>query len=554
MHPDLVFSDWDRAHCSTRAMGTNAKEDSPVNPLVTALLTDMYQVTMSYAYWKAGRHNEQAVFDLFFRKCPFKGQFTVFAGLSDVLAFLNTFSFSECDIAYLRKALPECDAAFFAWLGKLDCKGIQIYALEEGTLCFPRIPLIRVEGPLAVAQLIETPLLNLINYPSLVATNAARLRVAAGPDKMMLEFGLRRAQGPDGAVSASRYSYIGGFNGTSNLLAGKLIGIDVRGTHAHAFIQSYTSFDQIKDRGLQGKDFVAMVLGYQERLGYQSTSNESELAAFTAYALAFPDGFMALLDTYDTLQSGVPNFLCVALALDDLGHRAKGCRLDSGDLSYLSQEVRRMVTEASQTFQRPFLAETNIVASNDINEESLYHLADQGHSINTFGVGTNLVTCQSQPALGCVYKLVSIEGMPRIKLSQATSKITIPGKKVVYRLVSSDGVPILDMMLLEGEDPPQPNVPILARHPFVATKRARVTPSKVVPLQQLVWNSQSGGATSESPAIDEVQATVARGLAEIRQDTLQRLNPTPYKVSVSERLYDFLHSLWEKEAPIRELR
>eukprot|EP00752_Nemacystus_decipiens_P007286 g6520.t1 len=535
----------------------SAREMAPFNSLVSALLTDMYQVTMSYAYWRAGRQDEHAVFDLFFRKCPFKGQFTVFAGLSEVVALMNSFSFSPSDIAYLRTVLPHCEEAFFVWLEQLDCRNVRLYALEEGSLCFPRVPLIRVEGPLAVAQLLETPLLNLINYPSLVATNAARLRVAAGADKTLLEFGLRRAQGPDGALSASRYSYIGGFNGTSNILAGKLIGIDIRGTHAHAFVQSYTSFDQINDPTLDGKDFVAAVKGYRDRLGCKpsggSGSNDGELAAFTAYAQAFPDGFVALVDTYDTLQSGVPNFLCVALALDDFGHRALGCRLDSGDLSYLSQEVRNMTTEASNTFNRPFLATTNIVASNDINEESLHSLADQGHEIDTFGIGTNLVTCQAQPALGCVYKLVSIEGIPRIKLSQTTSKITIPGRKRVYRLIGADGVPILDIMLKDEEDPPQPGVPILARHPFVATKRARVTPSRVVQLQQLVWDGQAGGATSSMPTIHEVRDTVARGLKEIRPDTLQRLNPTPYKVSVSEGLHEFLHSLWEKEAPIREL-
>ncbi|CAM9831420.1 unnamed protein product [Scytosiphon promiscuus] len=533
----------------------DAKELVPLNSLVSALLTDMYQITMSYAYWRAGRHNEHAVFDLFFRKCPFKGQFTVFAGLSEVIALMNSFSFSPSDVAYLRTVLPHCEDAFFIWLEQLDCRDMRLYALEEGSLCFPRVPLVRVEGPLAVAQLLETPLLNLINYPSLIATNAARLRLAAGADKTLLEFGLRRAQGPDGAISASRYAYIGGFNGTSNVLAGKLIGIDIRGTHAHSYVQSYTSFEQIKDPNLDGKDFVAIVKGYRDHLGCESSgSNDGELAAFTAYALAFPDGFVALVDTYDTLQSGVPNFLCVALALDDLGHRAQGCRLDSGDLSYLSQEVRKMTTEAAERFKRPFLAATNIVASNDINEESLHSLADQGHSIDTFGIGTNLVTCQAQPALGCVYKLVSIEGMPRIKLSQTTSKITIPGRKWVYRLFGVDGVPILDIMLKNGEEPPQPGVPILAsRHPFVATKRARVTASEVIGLQKLVWDGSAGGATSDMPTIHEVREKVAKGLREIRPDTLQRLNPTPYKVSVSEGLHDFLHALWEKEAPIREL-
>ncbi|CAM9185098.1 unnamed protein product [Ascophyllum nodosum] len=545
--------------------GENGRDLAPLNGLVSALMTDMYQITMTYAYWKAGRHEENAVFDLFFRKCPFKGQFTVFAGLSETISFVNSFSFSPEDIAYLRTVLPRCEEAFFAWLGELDCRNVRLHSLPEGTLCFPRIPLIRVEGPLAIAQLLETPLLNLINFPSLVATKAARMRVAAGSDKVLLEFGLRRAQGPDGALSASRYSYVGGFDATSNVLAGKLIGIQIRGTHAHSFIQSYTSFDQIEDPTLDGEDFVAKVKDYHDRLGYSQSSSESELAAFTAFAQAFPDAFVALLDTYDTLASGVPNFLCVALALDDLGHRALGCRIDSGDLNYFSQEVRRMVTEASKSFERPFLATTNIVASSDINEETLHSLSDQGHAIDTFGIGTNLVTCQSQPALGCVYKLVSIEGMPRMKLSEITSKITIPAKKWAYRLVGGDGVPILDIMLKDGEEPPKPGVPTLARHeitprekrkahPFVATKRAMVTASKVVPLHQLVWDGQHGGVTSDLPTIDEVRATVARELSQVRPDILQRLNPTPYKVSVSEKLYDFLHLLWEKEAPIRELR
>ncbi|CAM9315238.1 unnamed protein product [Discosporangium mesarthrocarpum] len=512
----------------------------------------MYQITMTYAYWRAGRHKEKAVFDLFFRKNPFKGQFTVFAGLGEVLSLLSSFSFTESDIAYLKSLMPHCEDAFFEWMRRLDCKGIKVFAMEEGSLCFPRIPLLRVEGPLAVAQLLETPLLNLINFPSLVATYAARLRWAVGPDKTLLEFGLRRAQGPDGGLSASKYSYIGGFNGTSNVLAGKLIGIGVKGTHAHAFVQSYSSFNQIKISTLDGVDFVAKVKHYREELGYLHT-NTSELAAFTAYALAFPDGFLALLDTYDTLQSGVPNYLCVALALDDLGHRAVGCRLDSGDLAYLSQEVRREVNKVAEEKRRPVLLQTNIVASNDLNEETLHSLNDLGHSIDTFGVGTNLVTCQAQPALGCVYKLVSIEGTARIKLSQNKSKITIPSRKWAYRLMGKDGVPLLDLLLQDGEAAPEPGKPVLCRHPFEATKRARVTPSTVVPLHSLVWDGEAGGATKPTETIDVVRERVSKGMQEIREDTLQRLQPTPYKVSLSESLYEFLHELWEKEAPVREL-
>ncbi|CAM9693086.1 unnamed protein product [Phaeothamnion confervicola] len=470
--------------------------------------------------------------------------------------------------------MPTCEDEFFTWLAALDCRDIKVYALPEGTICFPRVPLLRIEGPLAVGQLLETPLLNLVNYPSLVATNGARHRLAAGADKTLLEFGLRRAQGPDGALSASRYSYIGGFDGTANLLAGKLTGIKVSGTHAHAFVQSYSSFAQIKDARLDGcADFAAAVQAYRIKLGY-STTHTGELAAFTAYALAFPDGFLALVDTYDTLYSGVPNFICVALALDDLGHHCKGVRLDSGDLSFLSKEVRKMVGGVAKKMERPWLRDINIVASNDINEQVshvtggqwresgvsrttsfffMFRLGRQGHEINTFGIGTNLVTCQEQPALGCVYKLVEIGGQACIKISQAKSKISLPGRKAGYRLYGHDGKPILDLMVKADEPAPEPHKPILCRHPFEATKRALVTPLAVKPLHALYWDGPAGGLVAPLPPIDDLRRRVAAGIAEIREDTLRVLNPTPYKVSLSEGLYEFLHELWEKEAPIKEL-
>src|SRR5512136_2456984 len=226
---------------------------------------------------------------------------------------------------------------------------MKIYAFEEGTISFPREPLMRVQGPIAVGQLLETSILTLTNYPSLMTTNAAKYRLVTGSDKGLIEFGLRRAQGPDGGISASRYSYMGGFDGTSDVLAGYLFGVPIRGTHAHSYVQSFTGIEDLKDRTLAGEDgkvhdFVTMVLEIRSELGF-NYANEGELASFVAYAQAFPRGFLALVDTYDTLKSGVPNFACVALGLLKLGYRPIGVRLDSGDLSYLSKATRKALNE-----------------------------------------------------------------------------------------------------------------------------------------------------------------------------------------------------------------
>lgn len=271
----------------------------------------------------------------------------------------------------------------------MDCSGVRLYAIREGTIVFPRIPLIRVEGPLAVCQLLETTLLNLCNFPSLIATNAARFRRAAGPSATIIEMGLRRAQGPNGAMTATRYAYLGGCDATSNVLAGHLSGVAPKGTHAHALVCSYSKLSDLSSRELSGKDFVSVVERYKSELGYDRT-NEGELAAFIAFAQAFPLNFLALVDTYDTLNSGVPNYICVALALRDFGFTPKGIRLDSGDLSYLSKETRRMFRDVDAKLGSD-LAKGNIVASNDINEEVLLSLGEQGHEINTFGIGTHLV-------------------------------------------------------------------------------------------------------------------------------------------------------------------
>lgn len=533
------------------------------NNYIRPLLTDLYQLTMAYAYWKAGKHEEHAAFDLFFRRSPFNGEFAVFAGLEEVLRFLSAFRFEEDDIAYLRDGrgdstsgaspMTSCDPAFFEWLRAADCSQVKVYAVREGTMVFPRLPLMRVEGPLAVCQLLETTLLNLVNYASLEATNAARYRLAAGEHKVLLEFGLRRAQGPDGAVSASRYSYIGGFNGTSNVLAGKLFGIPVRGTHAHSFVSAFSRLDDLRSREIvdaagERHDFVDKVLEIRERLGFIH-SNEGELTAFISYAQAFPTEFLALVDTYDTLKSGVPNFICVAMALTMLGYRPVGVRLDSGDLAYLSKQTRAMFGSAAEKLSLS-MEEVKIAASNDITEDILLSLNHQGHEIDVFGIGTHLVTCHSQPALGCVYKLVEVNSRPRIKLSQEVGKVTIPGKKEAYRLIGSEGYPLLDIMIRQGEAPPQAGARILCRHPFDEAKRVYVTPSQVLPLHILAWD---GSWNNPGPSIDEIRAYVLQQMRSMRKDHLRPLNPTPYKISVTDSLYHFIHDLWMEEAPITEI-
>jgi nicotinate phosphoribosyltransferase len=530
-------------------------ELKPTSPFVDPMLTDFYEITMAYGYWKARKHESLAAFDLFFRSNPFQGAFAVFAGVNEVVRLLSAYRFTDEQVEFLKSRMPSAEPGFFDWLKTVDASQVRVRSLQEGTVAFARVPLLTVEGPLAVCQLIETPLLTLVNYPTLIATNAARFRIAAGPGKSLLEFGLRRAQGPDGGVSASRYAFIGGFDATSNVQAGfHFPEIPLSGTHAHSWVQSFTSLDEVRGARLadtrgESHDFTALVLEGRERLGF-THANEDELAAFIAYALAFPSGFLALVDTYNTLRSGVPNFLSVSLALFRMGYRPIGVRLDSGDLAFLSRETRRLFRDAGEKVGMDF-ASLRIVASADLNEEVLWALRDQGHEIDSFGIGTHLVTAQAQPALGAVYKLVEVDGQPRIKLSQDVSKVTIPSRKEAFRLVGQNGQPLLDLMTQADEEPPQVGQRVLCRHPFDETKRAYVTPTEVQRLQELVWD---GCPKIDARPLSAIRASVLEQLARLRPDHLRALNPTPYKVSVSEKLYDFIHALWLEEAPIAEIR
>ncbi|KAF6213482.1 hypothetical protein GE061_011202 [Apolygus lucorum] len=534
------------------------------NGIVQPLLTDLYQITMAYAYWKSGRIKDVAVFDLFFRQNPFQGEFTIFAGLEECLKYLQNFHYSDSDINYLRQTLPpSIEEEFFVFLRKLNADQVTVYAIEEGSVTFPRVPLMRVEGPLIIVQILETTLLTLVNYASLMATNAARYRLAAGKKVRLLEFGLRRAQGPDGGLSASKYSYIGGFDGTSNVLAGKMFNIPVKGTHAHAYISSFSNFGDLQSKQMlldkktgQEQDMLVLATRWREPLSelldiMPDEASEGELTALISFAIAFPEGFIALVDTYDVKRSGLLNFCAVAMSLHDLGYRAIGIRIDSGDLAYLSNKAREVFNKVAEKYDLPWFSTLQIMASNDINEETILSLNEQNHQIDCFAIGTHLVTCQRQPALGCVYKLVEINGTPRIKLSQDVVKVTMPGRKNAFRLYGADGHALIDLLQKSEESPPEVGVRVLCRHPFQESKRAYVIPTRVEPLYKEYWSR--GAVRVQLPTLDEIRQRVQSSLQTIRQDIKRNLNPTPYKVSVSDDLYNFIHGLWLANAPIGEL-
>lgn len=484
---------------------------SPFNPLVNPLLTDYYQISMYYAYWKNDRYDLPAVFETYFRKCPFKGNYAIFAGLKQVLAYIESFSITQEDLNQLRKSQesagvmldflqdqefcdhlmsikleeePEYKDGYYQYRFRMTKRPLnpgetycdlmpllKVRAVQEGTVVFPHMPLIQLDGPLGLCQLMETTILNLTGFPSLLATNATRIAFLARhykPQVQLLEFGLRRAQGPDGGMSASLYSWLAGFDGTSNMEAGKQFGIPIRGTHAHSYVGSYTGVvdcDRMMLKNLktnQLEDFWLAVQDTKKELYSRgkipfSEAELSELVAFASYAYAYPNGFSALVDTYDTLNSGIRNFLAVAGALHKFGYSPKGIRLDSGDLASLSKDVRGYFNVLTSIFGFK-VNEYKIVASNNLNESSIQKLNTDGHDIDVFGIGTNLVTCEAQPAMGMVFKLVMIGDKSDkhtmhyvIKKSNEPEKVTIPGKKRVMRCVDQDGKNEFDLLLGESD-------------------------------------------------------------------------------------------------------
>ncbi len=465
-----------------------------------ALLTDFYQLTMAYAYWKSGKAEQEAVFNLFFRKHPFQGGFTLAAGLDYVIDYCKNFKFGDEDIKYLAGMKGKddenlFDPAFLKYLSemKFTC---DIDAVEEGTVVFPNSPMIRVKGPLIQCQLLETPLLNIFNFQTLIATKAARINLAAKGDPV-LEFGLRRAQGIDGALAASRASYIGGCTSTSNVMAGKLFGIPVSGTHAHSWIMSF----------------------------------ESEIEAFEAYADAFPDQCIFLVDTYDTLN-GVKNAIKVGNALRNKGKEMIGIRIDSGDLAYYSNKAREMLDEAG-------FPDAKIVASNDLDEHIITSLKGQEASINVWGVGTKLVTAFDQPALGAVYKLsaIRIENgtyVPKIKISQQSLKINVPGIHNIKRYYSK-GKAVADMVYLEEQEINPKGVIII--DPIDSTRRKRIMPFFYQEEILLKPIFKDGKQLYKSPTLNSIRARAKEQLESLDKTHKRMVNPHLYPVGLEETLH-----------------
>jgi nicotinate phosphoribosyltransferase len=471
-----------------------------------SLLTDFYQISMAYGYWKSGKAEQEVVFNLFFRKNPFQNGFTIAAGLEYAINFCQNFSFQEQDLAYIREmqnesGSPMFEEGFIDYLKNMEF-GCDIDAVEEGEVVFPHMPMVRVKGPLIQCQLLETPLLNLINFQTLVATKAARIILSAKGDPVM-EFGLRRAQGIDGAISASRASYVGGCSSTSNVMAGKLFNIPVAGTHAHSWIMSF----------------------------------ENELEAFMAYADAFPDNCILLVDTYDTL-SGVKNAITVGKRLKEKGKVLKGIRIDSGDLAYFSNIARKMLDEAG-------FAEAKIVASNDLDEHILTSLKMQEASIDIWGIGTKLVTAYDQPALGAVYKLSAIKNQegkwePKIKVSQQSIKINIPGLHNVKRF-TSNGRAMGDMIYLEGFEEGSQSFFII--DPIDPTKRKKINPQEIDSEVLLKSIFEKGKLVYPLPSLHEIRQRTFERL-ELFDKTHKRLiNPHIYPVGLEESLYNLRTNL-----------
>ena len=470
-----------------------------------SLLTDLYQLTMAYGYWKSGKAEQEAVFNLYFRKHPFGGGFTVACGLSSAISYLNEYGLSKEDINFLRTLTgsdgqPLFEEGFLEYLKNLKLK-CDVAAVPEGTVVFPNEPLLRISGPILQCQLLETPLLNLINFQTLIATKAARMRLIA-PDDTLLEFGLRRAQGPDGGMTASRSAYIGGFDATSNVLAGKLYGIPVKGTHAHSWVMSF----------------------------------DSELESFKTYAKFLPNNVTLLVDTYDTIQ-GVKNAIIVGNQLRQRGQDLGGIRLDSGDLAYLSIEARRLLDAAG--FEK-----TSIVASNDLDEYIMASLKDQGAKIDVWGVGTKLATAYDQPALGGVYKLAALknekgEWENKVKLSEQTIKTSTPGIQQVRRFRNDRGF-MADMIFdVRDENSTEKSMMI---DPYDFT-RQRTFEHKYEFEDLLQPIFRAGKQCYVIPTIEETKLRVQQQLSQLHSGTKRFVNPHTYPVGLEKKLFDTKTSL-----------
>ncbi|HIY91468.1 MAG TPA: nicotinate phosphoribosyltransferase [Candidatus Companilactobacillus pullicola] len=468
------------------------------------LHTDYYELNMMYTYWKKGLHNRRAVFEVYFRSLPFDNGFAVFAGLEHVVDYLKNLSFSDSDIEYLRE-YGEYDEEFLRWLKDMQFSCTVRSALE-GDLVFNEEPILQVEGPLAQCQLIETAILNMVNFQTLIATKAARIKTVCGDDPVM-EFGSRRAQEVDAAIWGTRAAYIAGFDATSNVLAGKLFGIPISGTHAHALVQTY----------------------------------RNEYDAFKAYATTHKN-CVFLVDTYDTLKSGVPSAIKVAKEMGDKINFL-GVRIDSGDMAYISKRVRKQLDEAG-------FPNAKIYASNDLDEKTVLNLKMQDAKIDVWGIGTKVITAFDQPALGAVYKLVSIEDnrgnmMDTLKLSSNAAKISTPGKKQVWRITNnrkndkSEG----DYVTFWNEDPRE-HSSLYMFHPQYTYINKTVEDFQAKPLLHDIF--VDGKLVYDLPNVKEIKKYCMDNLDSLWDEYKRILNPQVYPVDLSSKLYSHKMKYIEK--------
>lgn len=460
----------------------------------TATYTDQYQLTMAQVYYQTGRHKNRAVFDYFFRKLPFEGGYAVFCGLDTLIDVLENLRFDQKDLAYMKET--GLDPDFVDYLENFEFRG-NVYSSREGDLVFPTRPVLQVEADIIEAQIIETLLLNILNIQTLVATKASRMRLTAG-ERKLVDFGLRRAHGP-GGYYASRAAIAGGFDSTSNVRAGRDFDIPISGTMAHSFVQSY----------------------------------DNEIDSFRDFAAGRPNDCVLLVDTYDTIHSGVPNAITVGKEMEEKGHKLKGIRLDSGDLAWLAKESRRMLDDAGLSYVK-------IAASNQLDEYVIKSLLDQEAPIDLFGVGTSLVIGRPDSALDGVYKLSYANQQPRIKLSETIAKVTLPDRNQVYRIWDEEGKLIgADAVALEGEEDFNEMF-----HPFEPHQSLTFENCTKEPLLHKVM--EKGSRVSEKKTLNQIREFAMSRLRELPDEYKRFENPHIYKVGMSKGLKDERDTLIER--------
>ena len=465
------------------------------------LLTDLYELTMMQGYFKNKEENRTVIFDAFYRTNPFGGGYAIMCGVEQLVRYVKDLHFSSQDIEYLR-SLNIFDADFLDYLADFKFTG-DIYAIPEGTLMFPREPMVKVIAPIAQAQLMETAILNIINHQSLIAAKAARICYAAKGDGVM-EFGLRRAQGPDAGTYGARAAVIAGCVGTSNVLCGELFDVPVKGTHAHSWIMSFPD----------------------------------ELTAFKTYADLYPNACILLADTYDTLKSGVPNAIKTFQYMRDKGTLGKGygIRLDSGDLAYISKKAKKMLDEAG-------FPDAIISASNDLDEHLINSLKDQGATITSWGVGTNLITAKDNPSFGGVYKLAAIQDddgkfIPKIKLSENTEKVTNPGNKKIYRVYNEPEHKIqADIICLEEETFSE-NEQLTLFDPVEPWKKTRLAPGEFSLRELMIPLFKDGKCVYESPKTMDIREYCMKEQDTLWEESRRLVNPHQVYVDLSQKLYN----------------